>query len=105
MTTEKFESLVSKRLDFCVETLLNKSLEYATDTDRLANLRRASTSLNEPMAYVCWVYLTKHLTSISMLADGTLQATPNLIDEKITDAINYLLLLEACLVHQPTNKL
>lgn len=45
-----------------------------------------------------WGFLKKHLTSVLDLVDGSKPVTKAMVDEKVGDAINYLVLLEAVLL-------
>jgi hypothetical protein len=87
----------------CGKVLAAKGIGYSTgDDDRLGNFK-AGVELNtipgrkSNQKTVLWGYLLKHLTSINVMCryrTGN-QPTREQWDEKIGDAINYLLLLSA----------
>ena len=95
MTNEAFEALLENRIQACRYILTTKAKEYAGPTDRLWNFKRSAAILGCTPEEACIGFLTKHLTSIfDMVQSGEWHATPQW-DEKIGDAINYLILLEA----------
>ncbi len=100
MTHEEFDILLERRLSRIRNTLASKSREYATAADRLQNFKKSATLIRETPAKVCVGFFVKHLTSILDMVDaasGGRIASKEVVDEKIGDAINYLILLEAIL--------
>lgn len=100
MTTCQFEILLDKRIGKVRAVLASKAKEYATDIDRLDSFKQAAKLTGEKPAEALLGMLVKHWVSVRELVRvryeyGTGYATPDLIDEKIGDAINYLILLEA----------
>ena len=112
MTTEQFNDILSKRLDSVLDEVLKKRLElirsvlsakqgeYATNDDRLHNFNTASKELDGTPAENCWGFAKKHLVSIFDMVSGRRPVTKAAIDEKIGDAINYLILLECVLMEE-----
>jgi|GEM_PF-1541198 hypothetical protein len=100
MTHDDFEFLVHFRFEKCKETLLKKAREYATEDERLANFKRGASLLNTSSAKIAMGYGLKHLISVIDMVEGRLPATEEMFDEKFGDALNYLVLLEACLKDQ-----
>jgi len=99
MTDSKFDALLDERLDRIRETLGRKAKEYATSKDRLHNFKESALLLRTTPIQALLGMLAKHLVSI---VDLSLQASagpqfPSMtaVEEKIGDAINYLILLEA----------
>lgn len=95
MTTQNFEKIVLNRLAKIEQTLNNKAKEYALDGDRLHNFKIAARIKGETQAKALWGMAMKHLVSIDDLVAGRLIPTPEMIEEKIGDMVNYLILLEA----------
>lgn len=104
MTPMQFDIVLMQRIEKIKATLGIKAQEYATDDDKLHNFRQAVEIGRGPrdarpsMALVCWRDVLKHLTSILTMVlnpewGGEKRAA--MIDEKIGDAINYMILLEA----------
>jgi len=98
MRSDAFEKMVEARLGFCARTLQLKAGEYATE-DRLHNFKVAAALQSiEPETALVGMW-AKHLVSITDIVSNiehkdTLPS-PGLLGEKITDIINYALLLEA----------
>lgn len=96
MTNEVFGKIVDDQLNYCRELLLSKGQEYATERDRLIAFRKAAALEGVQPKAALWGMATKHFVS---LADMCMINTPGgsveKWTEKITDAINYLLLLKA----------
>ncbi len=100
MTNEAFVALLESRIDQMRGTLDKKRQEYATSQDRLHNFKVAGAMTRRTPAQACVSMLAKHLVSIFDLVEAAAlgQQTPSaVLDEKLGDAINYLVLLEALL--------
>lgn len=100
MTFDTFEELLDRRLEAIRSTLATKASEYAKSDDRLHNFKRAAAIQDETPAEALVGMWSKHLVSVLDIVDayGLGQHTPSaVIDEKLGDAINYLILLEAIL--------
>jgi hypothetical protein len=72
-----------------------KSLEYATDEDKLANFKRAGAVLGVKPIQALMGMLVKHWVSIAVMAQSDQPWPSEKWAEKIEDAINYMYLLEA----------
>lgn len=100
MNDTDFNQLVVDRLNKCIAVLSNKNEEYSSDVDRLHNFKTAARIDNTtPEKALKGMYL-KHLVSVMDLIESPETATYELLDEKITDSINYHILLEALLVEK-----
>lgn len=101
MTREEFNEIVETRIEHIKFTLTNKGREYARG-DRLSNFKRAAALEKCTPEKALRGMLSKHLISIYDMIDDLEQDvhSPELIwKEKLGDAINYLILLEA-LIHE-----
>lgn len=97
MTTEEFEIIINKQLQKCLSTLVYKAHEYATE-DRLHNFKVAAELQNCTNEQALGGMMAKHTVSIYDMIRDTGEGVEFLDeawDEKITDHINYLLLLQA----------
>lgn len=96
MDSKVFNSIVNNRIRRIKTVLATKAKEYARE-DRLHNFKRAGVIAGlTPEAALMGMFL-KHIVSILDMVD-TIEAQPQSLgtwDEKIGDAINYLILLEA----------
>lgn len=107
MTAEKFDAILANRLQSAKDVLASKAAEYASEADRLHNFKRAAEwfplATDEAHAEAmsaCQGMMRKHWVSVADLVERKAvgQSLPSaLVDEKIGDAVNYLILLEALL--------
>ena len=96
MNGHEFEDVFNDQVDYCRSLLLDKAAEYAEDDDRLHNFTVAADlqgiSREEALAGM----MCKHTVSIyDMIREGANQFSMEKWEEKITDHINYLILLRA----------
>lgn len=99
MDSKRFNEILEKRMSAIRETLASKAREYAVG-DRLYNFKRAAAILQTtPERALCGMW-SKHLVSVLDLIEGSVPVNTYLINEKIGDAINYLILLEAVLLEK-----
>ena len=97
MTTSEFETIFDDQVSRCREVLVDKAKQYATE-DRLHNFRVAAELQDCTMEGALAGMMCKHTVSVYDLcrtADAGLKVPMELWDEKITDSINYLILLRA----------
>ena len=100
MTSERFNVLLEDTLNSIQNVLGSKAREYAQGGDRLFNFRVAASINNTTMQAALWGMATKHLVSVMDLINGRLDVRRDVIEEKIGDLINYLILLKAVLYEQ-----
>lgn len=94
MNDGQFTEILSARIQAIVDTLGSKAKEYAIG-DRLYNFKRAAEiSRTTPAKALAGMWM-KHVVSVIDLIEGSTEPTAERINEKIGDAINYLILLEA----------
>jgi len=91
-----FDKLLDRRLALTKEVLANKSKEYSTD-DKFHNFKTAARVNGVTPAQALWGMTSKHLVSVMDLVNGIKKPTKELVDEKIGDMVNYLILLEGIL--------
>jgi hypothetical protein len=104
MQAEEFDKLIEDRLTKCKQILSSKAVEYASDGDRLENFKIAARTEDKSEAEVLWGMFLKHFVSTRDLVYHPDKVTQQLIDDKITDVINYMLLLEAIWKEKDNNK-
>lgn len=96
MTPEKFTEVVRRRLIHCEYVLVPKDHEYSRGGDRLHNFKKAAEIEKCSPEKALLGMAMKHIVSImDMVEDLPVLPTEAQQAEKFTDAINYLLLLEA----------
>ena len=93
MTHDEFKKVVEDQLSYCAELLTAKGEEYVgQNTDRMENFKLAAAFHKTTPKETLFGYLLKHLTSLSDMVREDSQNHDKWV-EKITDSINYLLLL------------
>lgn len=96
-----FETLTYNTMNKCADILTAKGKDYSQGIDdRLCNFKSRATLLSKSPAEVLLNDLSKHFDSIVMAVianpyNPSTQTEP--LDERIHDAINYLILLKALL--------
>jgi len=79
-------------LNRCLNILKTKAVDYASDTDRLAEFRATAEAMDTSMEQVLGTYVNKHMRSIFTYCRGEeLKGEP--VEEKIMDVIVYMMLL------------
>ena len=98
MTQQEFEVLFNLQLERCKKLLDIKGTEYSNVSDRMRNFIKGSELNTCTPEFYLHCLMTKHLVSISDMVKGLEKGQTPTIErwnEKITDAINYLFLLDA----------
>ena len=99
MNQKEFNEVIIRQTDRCKSMLVAKGAEYApravknTAVDRLAHFKKAAVVLNTTPKAALMGMLSKHLISVSDMCMGEQQYSKEQWDEKITDSINYFLIL------------
>ena len=97
MNQNDFNNLVESTMESCKKTLVKKREEYVIDlaADVLSNFKNnAKLSIAGTPEGIGWELMTKHLQSIKDYCAGR-KVSSAVLDEKIGDAINYLVLIKA----------
>jgi hypothetical protein len=103
MKIAEFEEVVNKQLTRCEEVLKVKGDEYAT-YDRLSNFRMAAKLQEITLKQALFGMMAKHTVSLYNLCNSFQEIPMEVWDEKITDHINYLILLKAILMDEQDNE-
>jgi hypothetical protein len=103
-----FDHVVSRRVQKIQSVLSKKAEEYAADNDRYHNFNVAGRILDvSPERALIGMWM-KHVVSVldlvDWIEDAPAKLTAELIDEKVGDTINYLLLLEGLLYKRINEK-
>ena len=100
MNSTDFENIVHQQVAISLNLLTKKGAEYSNadlsdeTCDRLAHFKKAAVIMNGTPKQALLGMLSKHLISVAdMCVSGSYSKL--LWSEKITDSINYLLLLRA----------
>ena len=96
-----FDEVVDDRIEKIRSVLQKKAVEYSGDGDRFHNFNVAAHIVGSTPEKALRGMMLKHLVSVFDLVEwaqtGDERLSEPLIDEKIGDLINYLILLEAML--------
>ena len=98
MDAQEFEKILNNQLDTICTMLSTKAKEYADNTDRLHNFKVAADLQGCSNIRALGGMMVKHTVSIYDMIASDKAFTVDVWDEKITDHINYLILLRACIV-------
>jgi hypothetical protein len=102
MNQPDFNTHLEAAIERTKKVLLKKRVEYNGETEVFHNFNDAAAgiSLHNTNVAVAWEYLSKHLQSVRDMVvlvesrDDLKKLTPELLDEKFGDVINYFLLIE-----------
>lgn len=99
MNSKQFSYVFDQQMKICSEMLFKKAEEYATDDDRLHNFNAAGVLLNSDPIKALQGFLAKHTISLNdmMSNPDPTSYSRDQWTEKISDSINYLILLQALL--------
>jgi len=99
MNVKDFNEMLEARIKKTREVLAAKNKEYASDVDKLHNFKRAGKMLQIAPEYALVGMMVKHTISILDIVDkinnNKEYPTKEMIEEKVGDNVNYLILLEA----------
>lgn len=98
MNADEFNYVILEQIEVCQTMLGVKADEYATE-DRLHNFNVAAKLQNQRPAEALAGMMAKHTVSVYDLIQNN-PTDEMLWNEKITDHINYLLLLKAVMVEE-----
>lgn len=126
MTSKEFNDVVEQQLDYCKSLLVVKGQEYTPDSmgsgaelleesngqlvfavtvdDRLKHFKKAASLMNTTPKAALFGMLNKHIISISDMCTDGRDYTLARWNEKITDTMNYLLLLQALCIEEAKNE-
>ena len=100
MNQEQFRTITDGQLRLSQAVLEAKGHEYAVDSDVFANFKTAAHLQKITVREALAGMMAKHTVVIYDMINATEQFEVDLWTEKITDHINYLLLLKALVIHE-----
>ena len=107
LINQRFNDCIDNRLNECKELLLVKGLEYRRNNDPYHNFNKVSKMRNKTPEEALSGMWAKHLCSILDIIDDielhNKIPSKELLSEKISDNINYLLILEALIEERRNN--
>lgn len=99
MQNEEFNYILERQLSSIEHVLGAKASEYATE-DRLHNFKQAAHLQGVTMRQALVGMMSKHTVSIYDMCMSDESFTEDVWDEKITDHLNYLILLKAVITEE-----
>lgn len=95
MDQKTFAEIVKAQLGRSEDLLITKGKEYAEGPDRLFHFKKAAVLQEVTYLQAAFGMLTKHLISLSDMIKTRKPYPIERWNEKITDSINYLLIIRA----------
>lgn len=97
MTLTKFNESINNQLEYCKSLLLSKGTEYApnAEIDRLSSFKVAGALQDVSSKEALCGMLAKHVVSVYEMCRSNETYSLEKWTEKITDTINYMLILRA----------
>ncbi len=107
MNITQFETVAKNQLSACEKLLTSKGEEYALqpDVDRLDHFKVAGAITGGTPKAALWGMLAKHLVSLSDMCNSKDLFTEERWEEKISDSINYLVLLKALAMEERESRI
>ena len=100
MTLSKFNEIFNKQIEHCREVLSVKGNEYVFNGDRLEHFKKSAAEQETRPKQALWGMASKHFTSLGSMCKAENEFHSKIWNEKITDAMNYLLLLWALVLEE-----
>lgn len=98
MTREEYNKAIEEQINICRDLLISKGKEYSTNDDPLHNFNAAAPLYSGDPKKVLGGYMLKHVTSVYDMIQSDDEYSIDKWTEKITDNINYLLILKAMII-------
>lgn len=100
MHPEQFKKVLDAQIQDCRDILGVKAQEYSTDADKLHNFKKAAHMQGVTQRQALAGMMAKHTVSIYDLCDKPEVVSVDIWREKITDHMNYLILLMAIVTEE-----
>lgn len=106
MLSDDFNNIIDARIKIIRKTLQKKGAEYASTLDRLSNFKQAAALRQTTPLDALGGMVAKQIVSIFDMILTFTPSEPNYLlwDEKITDVINYMILLDALIIESKLSK-
>ncbi len=108
MTLIDFAKIAENQFNYCLELMCGeKNTEYSRNQDKLHNFKAGARLDNTTPERTLFGYWKKQLTSVLDIIDDIDKGEipgGTILHEKITDNINYLVLLKALIIERMQNE-
>lgn len=95
MAPDIFNEVVDEQIHRCLDVLIGKGREYAQGEDRLSAFKKAAALQYCTQLEAALGMMSKHIVSVTDMIHSKAHYTTSRWNEKITDTINYLLIIRA----------
>lgn len=103
MNKKESNKIIKQQLNYCEQLLCTKSKEYSLEEDRLSTFKTGANLQGLTQKQCLMGMATKHFVSIADMIKSKKYFDLDKWTEKITDSINYLLLLKV-IVEEENNE-
>lgn len=104
MNINDFDVAINEQIEYCMSLLVSKGDEYdTTNNDRLHAFKTAAVLQHQTPKQALAGMMAKHTVSIYDMCVEDKEYPMEKWTEKITDSINYLLILKAMLTEEDAN--
>uniref|UniRef100_A0AAU8AWC6 Uncharacterized protein n=1 Tax=Dulem virus 37 TaxID=3145755 RepID=A0AAU8AWC6_9CAUD len=103
MKLSEFDAITREQVERCLTVLAEKGKEYSLSDDRLDHFKDAAAEQETTPKQALWGMASKHFASLNGMCKSG-QGDMERWLEKITDSINYLLLLRALVEEEKQNE-
>lgn len=100
MKTQQFNQVIEDQLARSSDMLFSKNEAYNPDEDKLKNFKTAADLQGLDVKEALRGMMAKHTVSIYDMCGSAQRFAEEVWNEKITDSINYLLLLQAVVTEE-----
>jgi hypothetical protein len=101
MTNLEFYSLMDRLFQDAKAIAKSKGEDYTRGSeDALANFKEGGKDIDIDPIKVCWIFMNKHYQAITNYVKTNGQSESEPISERIKDAINYLVLMQALITEK-----
>lgn len=104
MNGTEFNKVVEEQIQHCKDLLISKGTEYKSTVDRFHTFDVAAELQNCSSRQALAGMMAKHTVSVYDMCQGEDTYSLDRWEEKITDSINYLLLLKAMVIDEKAKK-
>lgn len=105
MNSNDFTSVVTEQVQRSLDMLKSKNDHYNPDEDKLVSFKKAAALRGQTPRQALSGMMLKHTVSVYDLCDATDVGSLEVWNEKLTDHINYLLLLRAIVEEESKDQL
>ena len=100
MDAKQFDEIVEDTISQTRNVLITKNAGYSPGADKLSNFKKSAALQRCTRRRALGGYMTKHIISVYDMIEDDEPHSMDIWDEKLGDAINYLILLRAVVIEE-----